>query len=107
MKKKFNYFEYFKNLGQLINSDKNLIKKLEILEKKIIACKKKNKKVMIFGNGGSASIASHFAIDLTNAAKIRCQNYSDSSLITCFSNDYGYKNWIEKQLKIMLIMEIC
>ena len=45
MKKKFNYFEYFKNLGQLINSDKNLIKKLEILEKKIIACKKKIKKL--------------------------------------------------------------
>lgn len=99
MKKKFDYLEYFKNLGDLINSDKNLIKKLKILEKKIIACKKKNKKVMIFGNGGSAAIASHFAIDLTNAAKIRCQNYSDSSLITCFSNDYGYENWIKKTIE--------
>ena len=79
MKKKFNYREYFKDLGHLINSDKNLIKNLEKLEKKILACKKKNKKVMIFGNGGSAAIASHFALDLTNAAKIRCQNYSDSA----------------------------
>ena len=99
MKKKFNYQEYFKDLGHLINSDKNLIKNLEKLEKKILACKKKNKKVMIFGNGGSAAIASHFALDLTNAAKIRCQNYSDSSLLTCLSNDYGYKNWIKKTIE--------
>ena len=41
MKKKFDYLEYFKNLGELIYSDKNLINKLKILEKKIIACKKK------------------------------------------------------------------
>ena len=45
MKKKFNYQEYFKDLGHLINSDKNLIKNLEKLEKKILACKKKIKKL--------------------------------------------------------------
>ena len=27
--------------------------------------------------------------------KIRCTNYNESGLITCFSNDFGYENWIK------------
>lgn len=55
--------------------------------------------VHIFGNGGSASIASHFSLDLTNNTKIRCHNYNEASLITCFSNDYGYQNWVAETIK--------
>ena len=51
---------------------------------------------MIFGNGGSAAIASHFSVDLTKNAGIRCFNFNESDLITCFSNDYGYEKWVEK-----------
>ena len=54
---------------------------------------------MIFGNGGSAAIASHFSVDLTKNSKIRCVNFNESSLLTCFSNDYGYENWIKKVLE--------
>lgn len=54
---------------------------------------------MIFGNGGSASIASHFSIDLTKNGKIRCSNYNESNLITCFSNDFGYEKWVEKTIE--------
>ena len=54
---------------------------------------------MIFGNGGSAAIASHFSVDLTKNAKIRCTNYNESDLITCFSNDFGYERWVEKTLE--------
>ena len=32
---------------------------------------KNGKKIMVFGNGGSASIASHFSVDLTKNAKLR------------------------------------
>ena len=66
---------------------------------------KKEKKVLIFGNGGSAAIASHFAIDLNNVGKVRCLNFADASLITCLSNDYGYENWVKKTLNFMLIKE--
>ena len=55
-----------------------------------------NKKVLIFGNGGSAAIASHFSVDLTKNAKLRCLNFNESGLITCFSNDYGFEHWAEK-----------
>ena len=53
---------------------------------------------MIFGNGGSSAIASHVSIDLTKSANIRCVNYNEADLITCFSNDYGYERWIEKAI---------
>ena len=56
------------------------------------------KKVIIVGNGGSASIASHLTVDLINAAKIKAVNFNESSIITCFANDYGYENWVDKAL---------
>lgn len=57
------------------------------------------KKIIIAGNGGSAAIAAHCAVDLTKNAGIRCVNFSDCSLVTCFANDYGYEWWVEKALE--------
>ena len=54
---------------------------------------------MIFGNGGSAAIASHFSVDISKNARIRCCNYNEYDLITCFSNDYGYEKWVEKAIE--------
>ena len=59
----------------------------------------RNGKVILAGNGGSAAIASHVAVDLTKAAKIRSINFNEADLITCFSNDYGYENWIQQALR--------
>ena len=60
---------------------------------------KNNKKALIFGNGGSAAIASHFSVDITKNAKVRCTNYNESDLLTCFSNDFGYENWVQKAIE--------
>ena len=57
-----------------------------------------NNKVIVVGNGGSAAIASHLAVDLTKVAGIRAVNFNESSLLTCFANDYGYEHWVEKAL---------
>jgi D-sedoheptulose 7-phosphate isomerase len=92
--------EYFDDFKKIINFNSDEIKKKLINLKKIfITTKKKRKKILIFGNGGSAAIASHFSVDLTKNAKIRCTNYNESDLITCFSNDFGYERWVEKTLK--------
>lgn len=59
----------------------------------------KNKgKVIVVGNGGSAAMASHVAVDFTKAAKIRSINFNEADLITCFANDYGYENWVTEAL---------
>lgn len=55
-------------------------------------------KVIVVGNGGSAAIASHVSIDLTKAANIKSINFNESSLLTCFANDYGYENWVSNAL---------
>jgi len=56
-------------------------------------------KIIIVGNGGSAAIASHAAIDFTKAAGISAVTFNESSLLTCLANDYGYENWVEKAIE--------
>jgi D-sedoheptulose 7-phosphate isomerase len=60
--------------------------------------KKNKKKVILVGNGGSAAMASHVSVDLTKMCKIRSVNFNEADLLTCFSNDYGYENWVQKAL---------
>ena len=92
--------EYFDDFKKIINFNSDEIKKKLINLKKIFITTKKNrKKILVFGNGGSAAIASHFSVDLTKNAKIRCTNYNESNLITCFSNDFGYERWVEMAIK--------
>jgi D-sedoheptulose 7-phosphate isomerase len=72
---------------------------LEKICKSLIFASKKNKKVIIIGNGGSAAISSHVSVDLTKNAKIRSINFNESDLLTCFSNDYGYDKVFSKSLE--------
>ena len=46
------------------------------------------KKVIAVGNGGSAAMASHVAVDFTKAAGMRAINFNEADLITCFGNDF-------------------
>ena len=47
------------------------------------------KQVVIIGNGGSNSIASHISQDYTKKLKIKSFTFSDPSRLTCYINDYG------------------
>lgn len=58
--------------------------------------------VYFIGNGGSAAIASHFANDFLKALKIAALTLNDSSLLTCFSNDYGYEHVFSKSLATLI-----
>ena len=55
-------------------------------------------KLIFAGNGASASIANHAALDFTKQGKIRSINFNESAFITAFANDYGYEEWVEKAL---------
>lgn len=60
----------------------------------------KNRKILLVGNGGSAAICSHLAVDFTKAAGIRAINFSDPSLLTCFANDYGYESAYAEMIRV-------
>ena len=88
--------DYFSNLREIINFDDEKIQSLIKVSEILINADKNGTKTLIFGNGGSAAIASHFSVDLTKNARVRCVNYNESDLLTCFSNDFGYEKWVEK-----------
>ena len=52
----------------------------------------RGKKVIFIGNGGSAAVANHKALDFWFTGGIRGLSFSDDALLTCVSNDFGYKN---------------
>lgn len=56
-------------------------------------------KVVFIGNGGSAGIASHLAIDFSKNGGMRSIAFSDASALTCLGNDYGYEHVFAKQLE--------
>ena len=87
---------YLNDFSNIIKPNKDVIKNLIKVRDIFLKTSKKKGKILIFGNGGSAAIASHVSVDLTKNAKIRTVNFNESDLITCFSNDYGYERWIEK-----------
>jgi len=89
---------YLSDFSNLVKPDEGTVKKIIEAKDILIRTKKNNKKVLIFGNGGSAAIASHFSVDLTKNANIRSVNFNEADLITCFSNDYGYERWVEKAI---------
>ena len=90
---------YINEFSLLVEKSIKNIEQLEQVKDALVSASKKGKKSIIVGNGGSAAIASHFSVDLTKNAKIRCINFNESDLITCFSNDYGYEHWIEKAVE--------
>jgi D-sedoheptulose 7-phosphate isomerase len=103
--------DYFKGLtdtfSKIESSDernKTLTYKQAIAQiiRQIKILKKNGKTIFIVGNGGSASIAGHLAIDLLKNARIRAICFNDSSLLTCFSNDYGYEHVFQKPLEVLL-----
>lgn len=88
-------------LNQYTNSINNHINMDSLLQTAELIKETKNKggKIILAGNGGSAAMASHVAVDFTKNAAIRAINFNEADLITCFANDYGYEKWVEQALK--------
>ena len=87
---------YLNDFSDLVKPDKRTINKLLEVAVLLRDVHSQKKKALIFGNGGSAAMASHFSVDLTKNAGLRCVNCNEADLITCFANDYGFEHWVEK-----------
>jgi D-sedoheptulose 7-phosphate isomerase len=90
------FSEYFRSINQsvLLIEPKVLVQVSDLVESVI----ENSKKIILIGNGGSAAMASHVAVDFTKAAGLRAVNFNEADLITCFANDYGYDQWVSKAL---------
>src|SRR6185436_8374291 len=90
------YFDQFKTALeniQVTDADKSSISFDNAIEKIVSALKivqREEKKIMMVGNGGSAGICSHMAVDYWKNGKIKATAFNDPSLLTCISNDYSY-----------------
>ena len=94
----FRYFEsYFSGLARLFDTvaPEDLVAAAEVID----AASSAGRKTIVVGNGGSAAIASHVAVDLVKSAGRRAVAFHDPALITCYANDYGYGNWVAEAMR--------
>ncbi len=108
--KKINLQDYFKIFIQGFHAIKawQRNKELEIniaikktLEE-ILKRKGTKNKIVIIGNGASAALASHMAVDLTKNLKIQALSLNDPVLLTCMGNDFGYPLIFKKPLEVFI-----
>jgi len=106
----------FKNeINESIQQSTSTIKKIlsqinEIDESinKIIDCYKKGKKVIIFGNGGSAADAQHIAAEFIGRFYLDRESYpaialtTDTSILTSIGNDYSFEMIFSRQCESLV-----
>lgn len=92
------YRPYFQEYVDLAFSD-SLYETLDEFKSMALEVKATDSKLIFAGNGASAAISAHAAVDFTKQAKIRGITFNEADLITCFSNDYGYENWMSEAIK--------
>jgi len=56
-------------------------------------------RVLFLGNGGSNAISSHMMEDYMKILGKPTLSFTDSALITCFANDYGYEKAMMEWVK--------
>ncbi|MDD4294165.1 MAG: SIS domain-containing protein, partial [Candidatus Omnitrophica bacterium] len=95
--------DYYKNMDvvfQKFLNDKenlnNITKAINFLKE----TKEFNSRIYLIGNGGSASVAEHIAIDLTKNAGLKAMGVSGAPMLTTFANDYGYENVFKKFIEV-------
>jgi D-sedoheptulose 7-phosphate isomerase len=58
-----------------------------------------HKRIIILGNGGSNSVASHISQDYMKFQRKKVSILSDPSMLTMLTNDFGYENAYQKFLE--------
>ena len=83
--------------------------KIEAAAQLIIDAYKKGKKVLLFGNGGSAADAQHIAAEWVGRYKKErpplpaIAPTTDTSALTCISNDYSYESVFKRQVEALAV----
>jgi len=94
------YYDGFDQIARSFFSDKDNIENANECIRLLKSTKEDNSTIYIIGNGGSAAVAEHTAIDLTKNAGLKALALSGSPMLTTFSNDYGYENVFKKFIEL-------
>lgn len=89
---------YFRQYHDLLINDE-IKERISEFAALVARTKQGNKKLMFAGNGASASISEHGAVDFTKQVQVRAITFHDPNLITCFANDFGYDHWVAKAIE--------
>jgi D-sedoheptulose 7-phosphate isomerase len=99
------YVSFFaKALGDLVADE------IDTLVASLLDAYERNARIFIAGNGGSASLAAHFACDLEKSAsgpnprlvhkRLRAQSLNENmATLTAWANDEGYRHVFAEQLR--------
>lgn len=68
------------------------------IAKQLLKCFKRENKALVFGNGGSAQQANHFAAELIHEGLPMIALTADISVITSIANDFSYKEIFARQI---------
>ena len=74
--------EFIEHLKTAEATNERIGRNIETTAKLCINSLQKGGKILIFGNGGSAAIASHVSVDFTKNANIRAVNFNESGLFS-------------------------
>lgn len=94
--KAFESIEVSDKSGNIISFEKGISTAVEFL----IKIQSQNQRVYIVGNGGSAGIAGHTAIDLWKNGGVPTLAFNDASLLTCLANDIGFEEVFSKPIEM-------
>ena len=103
--------EIFDDVSQLINNSIQLESKITNCINILIECLKKDKKIILFGNGGSAADAQHIAAEFVGRFNMERKSYpaialtTDSSIITSIGNDYSFDQIFSRQCESLVIKD--
>ena len=92
-------------MKESILRDNNLVNKIDLTSQTIIKAYKSNRKVILFGNGGSAADAQHLAAELVNKFYFDRKSLPaialtvNTSILTAIGNDYSFDQIFSKQLE--------
>ena len=93
---------------QNILEDDKLIKKIDEITRVIINAYRENKKVVLFGNGGSAADAQHLACELVGKFYLERKALASIALttntseLTAIANDYNFNRVFARQVEALV-----
>jgi D-sedoheptulose 7-phosphate isomerase len=81
-----NQCTYTNRLGNILNADELL----KLILFKLNEIKTSKGTLYFIGNGASASISSHYALDFFKTGKVKTRTFNDLSYLTAISNDISF-----------------